>query len=225
VVAVAAAPEPVDTGDVADHEVETVIFDLGGVLIDWNPRYLYGHLFDDADEMEAFLAEVCNDQWHRGHDLGEDIRESCQRLARTHPRYSDMIMAWAERGEEMIAGQFDENVEVLNTLKIMGVPCYALSNMEPDLFIIRRARFPFMEWFDGHVISGFEGVAKPDHLIFEILLERYRLEPDKSVFIDDSARNVEAARELGMNAVLYRSARQLRTELHDLGFTLLRPSP
>lgn len=206
-----------EPGEVAEQGVEAVVFDLGGVLIDWNPRHLYRRLFADERAMEEFLATVCTDQWHRSHDLGADIRESCEQLAEGYPQHRDMIMAWAERGEEMAAGQFDETVEVLRTLKAAGVPCFALSNMEPGAFTVRQHRFAFMRWFDGQVISGLEGVAKPDRQIFGILMERYQLEPQRCVFIDDSPRNVEAARELGMIALLYRSAGQLRADLDDLG--------
>ncbi len=196
---------------------DAVVFDLGGVLIDWDPRYLYRQLFANPAEMETFLARICTSDWHRAHDLGADITESCRRLAALHPGYAAEIMAWAERSEEMVAGQFDAAVTVLSDLKAAGVRCYALSNMEPDLFAVRQARFPFLEWFDGHVISGIEGVAKPDRRIFEILLRRHGLEPPATVFADDSAANVEAARELGIVALRYTSVGQLRQDLRALG--------
>jgi 2-haloacid dehalogenase len=207
----------VDTGAVVAGKISAVAFDLGGVLIDWNPRHLYRQLFSDPGEMENFLAQICTPEWHREHDLGADITASCQRLAALHPGYQQMIMAWAERGEEMVAGQFDQTVRVLSDLKAAGTRCYTLSNMEPQAFTVRAARFPFMTWFDGHVISGFEGVAKPDPRIFEILLERYRLAPEATFFMDDSPRNVEAARALGIHAVHYTDADQLRQELRALG--------
>jgi 2-haloacid dehalogenase len=200
----------------AGRAADAVVFDLGGVLIDWNPRYLYRQLFADPAEMERFLAGVCTSDWHRAHDLGEDITQSCRRLARLHPDQAEMIMAWAEHGEEMVAGQFDAAVAVLGELRAAGVRCYALSNMEPDRFVIRRARFPFMEWFDGHVISGIEGVAKPDKRIFEILLSRHGLGPRATVFIDDMPANVDAARRLGIIALHYTSAGRLRQELRAL---------
>ena len=198
----------------------TVVFDLGGVLIDWDPRHLYRQLFTDPGEMEDFLARVCTPDWHRAHDLGEDITESCRRLARRYPAHRDMIMVWAERCEEMAAGQFDEAVGVLRGVKAAGLRCLALSNMEPATFTTRRARFGFMDWFDGFVISGIEGVAKPDRQIFQILLRRYRLEPAATVFIDDSPANVEAARGLGMTALRYTSAGRLRGQLRSLGLTV-----
>lgn len=132
-------------------------------------------------------------------------------------------MAWCERGEEMVAGQFDQAVCVLADLKAAGMRCYSLSNMEPHAFTIRSARFPFMTWFDGHVISGIEGVAKPDPRIFQILLERYCLAPEVTVFLDDSPRNVEAARALGINAMPYTGAKQLRHELRALGIPGITP--
>jgi 2-haloacid dehalogenase len=191
------------------------------VLIDWDPRYLYRQLFADPAEMEDFLARVCTPDWHHAHDLGEDVTESCRRLARRYPGHRDMIMTWAERCEEMAAGQFDEAVGVLRQVKAAGLRCLALSNMEPSTFAVRRTRFAFMDWFDGIVISGIEGVAKPDRRIFQILLCRYRLDPAATVFIDDSPANVEAARGLGMIAVRYTSAGQLRSQLRSLGLTVL----
>ena len=199
------------------RQIDAVVFDLGGVLLDWDPRYLYRKLFDDPDEMSQFLARICTSDWHRPHDLGADTTQSCQRLARQYPRYADMIMAWADRGEEMVAGQIDGTVEILAELRAAGLPCFALSNMEPDRYAIRRERFPFLRWFDGSVISGLEGVAKPDRKIYEILLSRYHLDPRRTVFIDDAPGNLETARELGMEAVRFVSPEDLRRDLRDLG--------
>jgi 2-haloacid dehalogenase len=204
--------------------ITAVVFDLGGVLLDWDPRYLYRQLFADPAEMEDFLARICTADWHHAHDLGEDITQSCRRLARLHPRYRDMIMAWTERGEEMIAGQIDETVDVLAELRAGGMRCLALSNMEPATFATRRARFPFMSWLDGYVISGIEGVAKPDRRIFQILLRRYRLDPAATAFIDDSPGNVAAARGLGLHALHYTSAGALRKQLRSLGLTAQDPA-
>jgi 2-haloacid dehalogenase len=201
------------------HRIDAVVFDLGGVLIDWDPRYLYRGLFTGEQEMERFLAEICTSEWHRDHDLGVDIAQSCGQLAELHPQHRQLIMAWAERGEEMAAGQFDETVELLGALRAAGMPCFALSNMERETYAIRRERFAFMSWFDGIVISGHEGSAKPDRQIFEVLLRRYGLDPHRCVFIDDAAPNVETARELGMTGLLYRSAGQLRADLEGLGIS------
>ncbi|MGH3303819.1 MAG: HAD family hydrolase [Streptosporangiaceae bacterium] len=208
----------------AGNETSAVAFDLGGVLIDWDPRHLYRQLFSDPGEMENFLNRICTPDWHRQHDLGADITASCERLASCHPDYRNMIMAWAERGEQTAAGQCDQVVRLIAEVRAAGTRCYALSNMEPQAFLIRSARFPFMSWFDGHVISGLEGVAKPDPRIFQILLDRYGLAPEATVFTDDSPRNVEAARALSINAVHYTGAQQLRQEVRALGIPGIAPA-
>jgi 2-haloacid dehalogenase len=201
-------------------EITTVVFDLGGVLIDWDPRHLYRQLFSDPAQMEDFLARVCTPDWHHAHDLGEQTRQSCLQLARRHPEQREMIMAWADRGEEMVRGQFDEAVAVLAELRAAGMRCLALSNMEAETFPLRQARFAFLDWFDGCVISGIEGVAKPDPGIYRILLRRYRLMPATTLFIDDAPPNVAAARDLGLLALRYTSAGGLRRDLRSLGLAV-----
>jgi 2-haloacid dehalogenase len=199
------------------RDVAAVVFDIGGVLLDWDPRHLYRQLFDDPDEMADFLARICTTDWHRAHDLGTDITRSCELLARDYPQYAPQIMAWAQRGEEMISGQIDGTVAVLAELRAAGLPCFALSNMEAETYPVRRDRFAFMRWFDGAVISGIEGVAKPDERIFEIMVSRHGLDPRRTVFIDDSPANVAAAREMGFLAIRFVSPEELRNELCRLG--------
>jgi 2-haloacid dehalogenase len=207
----------------ADSRITAVVFDLGGVLIDWNPRHLYRQLISDQDELDYFLSRICTQEWHLAHDRGVDTERSCRELAEAHPEYADLIMAWAHRGEDMVAGVFEDTVAVLSELRSGGVRCLALSNMEPDTFIKRRRRFSFFGLLDGWVISGNEGVAKPDRAIFEILLSRYGLEPAATVFIDDSQANVAAAAKLGVVAIEFTTAAQLRKELKDLGLPVSLP--
>jgi len=197
--------------------IEAVVFDIGGVLLDWDPRHLYRKLFADPGEMAAFLGEVCTPRWHRAHDLGADTEQSCQELAAAHPRLAEEIMAWSHRSEEMIAGQIDDGVDALAELKASGVPCLALSNMEADKFALRQSRYQFFRHFDGCMISGIERVAKPDRRIFEILLSRYDLQPAATVFIDDTGANIAVARDLGLVAIHYSAGRQLRDDLRRLG--------
>jgi 2-haloacid dehalogenase len=196
---------------------EAVVFDIGGVLLDWNPRYLYRKLFSDEDAMERFLAEVCTLDWHDAHDRGVPFERSCAELAARHPSCADLIWAWARRSEEMIAGPIPGTVEILGALKQRGVPCYALTNMEAETYPLRAARFSFFGWFDGTVVSAFEagGIAKPDPEIFTRLLHRFGLEPSAAVLIDDAARNLAAARRLGMQTVQFQSADRLRLWLED----------
>lgn len=197
--------------------MDAVVFDLGGVLLDWDPRHLYRQLFDDPVQMDDFLERICTAEWHRQHDLGTPTLASCQELALRHPEHAGLIMAWAERGEEMVAGPIHETVELLAELQAARVPCYALSNMEAETFPLRRDRFPFLQTFDGCVISGFERVAKPQREIFDILLSRHELDAARTVFIDDSPRNIAAARRLGVTAIHFTGAGPLRAELRALG--------
>jgi 2-haloacid dehalogenase len=199
------------------REISTVVFDIGGVLLDWNPRHLYRKLLGDDAAVEDFLARICPPSWHLAHDMGADTTQSCQELARQYPRYADLIMAWDERSEEMIAGQLDDTIELLAELQRAGIRCLALSNMEPDRYLLRRDRYDFLTWFDGEVISGIEGVAKPDRKIFEILLDRFQLDPAGTAFLDDNTGNVAAARDLGIVAFLFTSAGQARHDLRSLG--------
>jgi len=194
-----------------------VVFDLGGVLLDWNPRHLYRTLFDDEAEMERFLSEVCTMEWHHAHDLGVSPEQTIPPLVAAHPEYAEMIRAWPERSEEMLAGPIDASVEILRELKDAGVPVYALTNMETWTYPGRRDRYPFLRWFDGTVVSGFEGVAKPDRKVFELLLDRFKLTPETTLFVDDSPRNVEAGRAAGMQAIEFESPGGLRRWLEDAG--------
>ena len=199
-----------------DARVKAVVFDIGGVLLDWDPRHLYRQLIADPGELARFLGEICTPRWHLAHDLGADTLESCHELAAEHPEHEDLIMAWAHRREEMIAGELD-GVGVLADVAGAGLTCLALSNMEADTFAVRRDRYPFFRLFDGCVISGVEGVAKPDRKIFEILLSRFGLDPAATVFTDDNAANVAAGLEAGLDAIPYSTAGELRQALRARG--------
>ena len=194
-----------------------VVFDLGGVLLDWNPRHLYRKLFDDEAEMDRFLSEVCTMEWHHAHDLGVPPEQTVPPLVAAHPEYAEMIHAWPERSEEMLAGPIEESVEILRSLKQAGVPVYALTNMETWTYPGRRERYDFLGWFDGTLVSGFEGVAKPDRRVFELLFARFGLSPEATLFIDDSPKNVAAARAAGMQAIEFDSPAQLRQDLEQAG--------
>jgi 2-haloacid dehalogenase len=197
--------------------VEAVVFDIGGVLLDWSPRHLYRKVFEDEQTMELFLGQICTTQWHDAHDRGESTSESCARLADVHPGYAEEIWAWATRSEEMVAGQFDETVAILTDLTEAGVPCYALSNMEAETFPLRFERYPFFQLFAGVVISGLEGIAKPDSEIFELLLERYGLTATTTLFIDDNVGNLGPAAALGMATVRFESSEGLGASLRAVG--------
>jgi 2-haloacid dehalogenase len=197
--------------------LEAVVFDIGGVLFDWDPRHLYRKLITDDAAMERFLREVCTPEWHAPHDLGAPTAESCGALASRNPELSDLIWAWSNRSEEMIGGVFHDSVEVLGELVGSGMPCFALTNMEAETYPLRRERYPFFELFEGVVVSGEERMAKPDPEIFRRLLERFGLHASSTLMIDDRSENIQAARSLGMPVELFRSAAQLRRRLCDVG--------
>jgi 2-haloacid dehalogenase len=201
-----------------------VVFDLGGVLIDWDPRHLYRKLFDDEDEMEHFLATVTTAEWNRAQDAGRSWAEAVDELVRRHPDRRELIEAYAERWHEMLGDPIQPAVEVLDELRGTGIRLLALTNWSGETFPIARPRFPFLEWFDGIVVSGDERLIKPDPAIFRVLVERYGVEPATTVFIDDSPDNVAAARELGFAAVRFTDGPTLRADLRRLGLLPEKPS-
>lgn len=194
-----------------------VIFDLGGVLLEWNPRHLYRKLFADEAAMEAFLADVCTTGWNERQDAGRPFAEGVAELMPRHADKRELIEAFGARFDEMIPGAIDGSVAILAELKARGVPVYGISNWSAETFPPQRERFPFLGWLDGLVISGEEGVIKPDPRIFRILLERYGIAPASAVFVDDVAKNAAAAAALGLHGVHFRSPEQLRGELVALG--------
>jgi 2-haloacid dehalogenase len=194
------------------------IFDLGGVLIDWDPRHLYRKLFaGDEQAMEAFLADVCTVDWNERQDAGRSFAEATEALMPRHADKRHLIEAWRSRFDEMIPGAIDGAVDVLRDVKARGVPLYAISNWSAETFAPQRARFPFLDWFDDIVISGDVGVIKPDPRIFHILLERHGVAPEQAVFIDDVPRNAAAATALGIQGIHFRSPEQLRRDLAACG--------
>jgi 2-haloacid dehalogenase len=198
----------------------TVIFDLGGVLIDWNPRHLYRKLFPgDEAAMEYFLAHVCNDAWNVQQDAGRPFAEAIVLLKKEHPGKADLIDAYWDRWIEMLAGPIHDTVDILAALRERHVPLYALTNWSAETWSIARPLFPFLDWFDGIVVSGQELMAKPDPRIFRLLLDRFGLRPEAAVYIDDSRRNVEAAAALGLHAIHFAGAQHLADEL--VGLSLL----
>jgi 2-haloacid dehalogenase len=195
----------------------TVVFDLGGVLVDWDPRYLYRQLFDDPGEMESFLAEVTTAEWNAHQDAGRPWKEAIAILVAEHPERRELIEAFHRRWPEMLAGEIPGTVAILAELRAAGVRLLALSNWSAEMFPIARERFGFLEWFEGIVISGDVGVNKPDPRIFGYMVQRFSVEPARAVYIDDSPANIEAATALGFCTIRFTGAAALRCELVRLG--------
>jgi len=192
---------------------KAVVFDLGGVVIDWDPRHLYRKLLADEAAVEEFLATVCTPEWNAELDRGRPFAEGVAELVERHPEHAAAIAAYHERWPEMVAGDIPGTVEVLAELRAAGVPLYALTNWSAETFAITRGRFEFLEWFDGLLVSGEERVTKPDPAIFQLLLDRFGLDPTATVFVDDSEVNVAAARRLGFDAIRFTGHEELRREL------------
>ncbi len=196
--------------------ISTVIFDLGGVLIDWNPRYLYRKLMKSEAEIDFFLSNICTFAWNSQQDAGRSFHEATLALQAQHPEHSEMIAAYYGRWEEMLGGVITESVEIFRQVKRTAVPVYALTNWSAESFIPTKKRYAFLHEFDGIVVSGEEKVAKPDARLFHILLERYKIDATRAVYIDDSAANIATAKSLGFITIHFQSAEQMRGELQEL---------
>tara|TARA_B100001167_G_C16752055_1_gene296713 strand:+ start:633 stop:1244 length:612 start_codon:yes stop_codon:yes gene_type:complete len=196
--------------------VDTVIFDLGGVLIDWSPFHLYRKIFNSDAEIAGFLEEIDLFNWLLGADADKPFQAGIEELAARLPHLAKPILAYWHRWPETINGTFDDTLAVVAELRGQSVPLYVISNWSSETW--RHAEhYPFLEWFNGVVISGFERVAKPDRRIFDITCERYNLTPAHCVFIDDMSNNVNSASALGFHGIQFHDARSLRQQCVELG--------
>ncbi len=203
--------------DDARQPPSTVVFDLGGVLIDWDPRYLFRRLLPDAGAVERFLAQVCPAEWNAAQDAGRSWDEAVAEASARFPDQAHLIRAYHERWPETIHGQIDGTVEVLRELRDHHIPLYALTNWSAEKFDLTFPRFRWLSWFHGIVVSGRERVVKPNPRIYQVLLERYRLVPSATAYVDDVEANVAAAQGLGMTGLHFTEPDQLRADLHDMG--------
>ena len=197
--------------------IRAVVFDLGGVLIDWNPRHLYRTIFADETAMEDFLRTVTTPEWNRAQDAGRPWAEAVEELVARHPERRELIEAYRHRWTEMLGDAIQPTVDILDELRAADVRVYALSNWSAETFPVARPRYPFLEWFDGIVISGEEQLVKPDPRIFHVLLERYSLAAGETVFVDDQLANVEAAEAVGLVGIRFVDGPRLRLDLRSLG--------
>jgi 2-haloacid dehalogenase len=195
-----------------------VVFDVGGVLIDWNPRHLYRKLFAGDDmAMEYFLTHICSATWNLMQDAGRTFDEGVSELIGRYPDYADLIRAFHERWEEMVPGAIEGSVEILESLKKRDVPLYSITNFSAEKFALTRRRFVFFDYFDGIVVSGKVRLIKPDPAIYLYLLSEYGLKAGNCIFIDDHPRNLDGAKAVGMHTLHFQSPEQLRSEFARLG--------
>ena len=201
------------------NTIKNIIFDLGGVLVDWNPEYVYLDVFDgDQKKMQWFFDEVCTFDWNENQDAGYPIAQATADRIKLFPQYAEWIRMFYGRWEEMLGGPIEGTVALLK--KLVENPDYkvvALTNWSAETFPVALKRFEFLHWFEGIVVSGTEKTRKPFLDIYQITLDRYQLNPIESLFIDDNKRNIEAAEELGIQTIHFQNPIQLQTTLEKIG--------
>jgi 2-haloacid dehalogenase len=197
--------------------IETIIFDLGGVLIDWNPRYLYRKIFKTEEEIDWFLENICTHDWNEKQDAGRSFEDATAELLEKFPDHAAPIQAWYDRWQETIGGPVHGTVEILSEIRnSKKFRLYALTNWSEQTFPWALDNFEFLHWFEGIVVSGVEKTRKPFPDFYHILLDRYNVDPAKTIFIDDSHRNILGAKDVGIHGIHFQSPDQLKTELKKL---------
>ncbi|MBO4520751.1 MAG: HAD family phosphatase [Alphaproteobacteria bacterium] len=199
--------------------IEAVVFDFGGVLLDWNPRYLYRKIFSNEQEMEYFLTHVCSPSWNAALDKGKPFRQGVEELMALYPQYADAIKMYDTRWEEMCGEVIQGNIDLLYRLK-KRYPLYGLSNWSAEKFEVTCPKYDFFNLFDGIVMSGVEKEIKPEPRLFEILIERYRLTPEETLFTDDSLPNIRTAETLGFQAIHFETPEKLEQAMKEKGVVL-----
>jgi 2-haloacid dehalogenase len=196
--------------------VKNIVFDFGGVLVDWNRKYVYDEYFGDLKKSQWFLDNVCTLEWNNILDGGTSFDDAIADLTRQFPEYSEAIALYKTRYFDMLNGQIPGMYEVLADLKARGVPMYGLTNWSQPVFNTVRRTYPVFDLLDGIVVSSEEKVTKPDPRLYQILFDRYSIRPEESVFIDDRIENVHGAEAVGMQAIHFYSAKLLRIDLNVL---------
>jgi 2-haloacid dehalogenase len=204
--------------------INTIIFDLGGVLIDWNPRYVYRTIFKTDEEIDWFFENIATHDWNENQDAGYPLDAATEDLIKKHPEWEKEIRAYYGRWEEMLGGPIQETVEIFRQLKQNpNLKTYALTNWSAETFPIALQRFDFLHWFDGRLVSGEEKTRKPFPEFYQRLLHRYHINPAAALFIDDNLRNVKAAEALGITGIHFQNPEQLRESLRTMNLLQHRP--
>jgi 2-haloacid dehalogenase len=203
------------------NAIDTIIFDLGGVLIDWNPRYVYRKIFKTEQEVDWFLTNVTTPEWNENQDAGYPLHKATQELIAKHPEWEPEIKAYYGRWLEMLGEDIHETVQILRQLKQTGkYKLYALTNWSAETFPHALERFEFFKAFDGVVVSGQEKMRKPSAEFYKIVIDRYHLDPVRTIFIDDSLRNVKGAEAVGITGIHFHNPTQLKDELRKRGIEI-----
>jgi len=201
----------------AMNQINAIIFDLGNVLIDWNPNHLFDKLFTDKEQQKHFLQHICTPDWNEQQDAGRTIKEATEELVKQYPEWKEYIKAYYGRWTEMLGGPIQDTVDLFKQLKESGkYKLYALTNWSAELFPIALAQYEFLHWFDGRVVSGEEKMRKPYPEFYQILLDRFLIQPEEALFIDDNLRNIQAAEAIGIKSIHFQSPQQLKMELQQL---------
>lgn len=201
--------------------IDTIVFDLGGVLVDWNPEYVYKTIFDKEEDMRWFFRNITTGDWNEEQDAGRSLADGTALLVKQFPEHEANIRAFYDRWEEMLGGPIQETVDILHHLKYKtDYRLYALTNWSAETFPIALKRYEFLHWFEGIVVSGDEKTRKPYLPIYETLLSRFNIDPTTAVYIDDNLRNLHPAKELGLQTIHFQSPQQFKKDLQELGVGL-----
>ena len=189
------------------------LFDLGGVFFDWDPNHFYKDIFSNIDERKYFLTEICNNEWNMKQDAGRPISEAESELISKFPKYKKEIRMYYKNHRKMIRGTFNLSIKVLRKLKENQYKCYVLSNWSAETFKGMTNDYPFLNLFDGLLISGEDKLIKPDEAIYKLAISRFKLIPNKTVFIDDKIENIQAAKKLKLNTVHLKDPNKIEIEI------------
>lgn len=197
--------------------MDAVLFDLGKVLLDWDPRYYYRSHFASDEALDHFVRHVVGHDWYLQMDAGKPAAQAIAERSLAFPEHAELIARWTEGWPVMMRGAIPGSVEILDELRRRGVRLYALTNFSRETWPIAKARFDFLSWFEDAIVSGELGIVKPDRRLFELAISRCHLEPSRTVFIDDVPTNVEAGRACGLHAIRFTSPEKLREALTAIG--------
>ncbi len=201
--------------------ITAIIFDLGGVLIDWNPKYLYKKIFNGEAEIEDFLQKICTADWNEEQDAGRSLHEATEALIKKYPEHEENIRAYYGRWHEMLGGAIEGTVEIFRKMKeSRRFKLYALTNWSAETFPIAQKQYDFLNWFNGVVVSGTEKMRKPVPEFYRLLLNRYNIKATEALFIDDNKRNTDAAQQVGIDSIVFTAPEQLIEELRIRGIQI-----